>query len=232
MNRHDHSPPTRRTLIALTGASLLVAGCGNIIGPGKPLQLYVLDPPLPARSGAAAQPVNWQLTVALPQAPASLDTERIALNPTPATMDYFANASWPDRLPQLVQSLLLQSFENDGRVGAVARDTSGLHADYMLQTEIHAFQAHYATPDQAPNIVLRIGVTLVHMPDGKIIDHRELHEEARAETNALPAIVAAFNTAMGGMLADIVNWAVATAPPLPDAVSKGDALSPPAKARH
>jgi cholesterol transport system auxiliary component len=214
MTSRDHILPTRRGFITLTGASVLMAGCGNIIGPGKPLQLYVLGPAFPA--GAAGTPTNWQLTVALPQAPASLDTERIALNPTPATLDYFANASWPDHLPLLIQSLLVESFEKDGRAGAVTRDTSGLHADYLLQTEIRAFQARYTAPDQAPEIVLRIGATLVQMPDGKILDHREMSEEAHAETNAIPAIVGAFDAATGAMLADIVNWAVTKAPPIPN----------------
>jgi cholesterol transport system auxiliary component len=83
--------------------------------------------------------------VGAPDAPASLDTERIALSRTPNTMDYFANAAWSDRVPVLVQRLLIQTFDASNRIVAVDRDTTGLENDYVLQTEIRDFEARYDT---------------------------------------------------------------------------------------
>ena len=223
---------TRRNFLLMAGASLAVAGCGDIVGPGKALQLYVLAPTLPAApSGVSGAPVTWQLAVALPQAPASLDTVRVALNLTPLTMDYFANASWPDRLPLMLQGLLLEGFEKDGRAPGVARDLAALHADYVLQTDIREFQARYATaPDPAagdkatapaPEIHLRIGTSLIAMPDTTIVARKEWIASAQAGSNALPDIIAAFNTATAKLLADIINWTITSAPPVaPKAAEK------------
>ena len=209
-------PHTRILIGALVVAtSTLLAGCGNIIGPEKSLQLYTLEPQVPVASSPVRQAVSGQLSVDIPDAEASLNTNRIALNPTPATMDYFANASWPDRLPLLFQSRLIESFEKDGRVASVARDTAALHADYLLKSEIRSFQARYAAPNVAPEIVVRIDVTLVQVSTQKIVSRKEMTQQVQAGENALPAIVLAFNAATTSILKDIVDWTVIGTPPVP-----------------
>ena len=199
--------PSRREFLAGGGATLLLAGCGSIIGPVTH-QIYVLQPD--AQPAAGGAPVKWQLVIAMPDVPASLDTDRIALSKTPDTLDYFANADWPDRVPQLVQQLLLEAFETSGRVPAVARDTAGLRADYLLQPEIRAFEAHYEAPDAAPRVVARIAVRLVKLPSRDIVGTFVAEREAAAAANNLGAIVRAFDQALGGVLAQIVDWALHT----------------------
>jgi cholesterol transport system auxiliary component len=204
-----------RIFFMLASILVLVTGCGHVIGPEKSLQLYTLEPQVPAAAGQAGPVVAGQLSIDIPEAEASLDTNRIALNPTQGTMDYFANASWPDHLPVLLQSRLVESFEKDGRMASVARDTAGLRADYLLKSEIRSFQARYAAPDTAPDIVLRIDVTLVQVSTGKVIVRKEMSQQVRADQNTLPTIVSAFNSATGAILKDIVDWTVRGAPPLP-----------------
>ena len=212
MTYPSHARARLGALVMVT--SMLMAGCGNIIGPGKPLQLYTLEPQVPVSSGPARQVVSGQLSIDIPDAEASLNTNRIALNPTPATMDYFANASWPDRLPLLFQSRLIESFEKDGRVASVARDTAALHADYLVKSEIRSFQARYAAPNSAPDIVVRIDVTLVQVATEKVILRKEMSQQVHAGENTLPAIVLAFNSATTSILKDIVDWTVTETPPL------------------
>jgi len=210
-------PAHARALLGalMVSASTLMAGCGNIIGPEKALQLYTLDPQVPGSSGPARQVVSGQLSIDVPDAEASLNTNRIALNPTPETMDYFANASWPDRLPLLFQSRLIESFEKDGRAASVARDTAALHADYLLKSEIRSFQARYAAPSSVPDIVVRVDVTLVQVSTEKAVSRKEMSQQVHADGNTLPAIVLAFNTATASILRDIVDWTVMGTPPLP-----------------
>ena len=80
----------------------------------------------------------------LPQAPAGIDTSRIALSKSPFSLDYFADLEWTDRVPDLIQNLLLASFENSGAIIGVDRDSGGLRADVILRTEIRHFEAIYA----------------------------------------------------------------------------------------
>ena len=159
------------------------------------------------------------MSITIPDAPASIDTIRIALNPTPSTLDYYADASWPDRAPVLIQSYLIEAFEFGDRV-AVARDTDGLMADYMLRTELREFQARYTgrtapltdQPVTPPEISVRLDARLVAVLERRVVESVSVVQRASARTNDLDGIVAAFDEALSAALAEIVNWTYAAAP--------------------
>ena len=79
------------------------------------------EPDLPA--------VYWQLTVEAPAAAANLNTGRIALAMTPTSSDYYAKAAWTDRAPLMVQTRIVDSFENTRKIVAVARESIGIRAN-------------------------------------------------------------------------------------------------------
>ena len=117
---------------------LTLAGCSGLFGGGEPAHLYRLTPKstyppnLPHRS--------VQLLINEPLAPAGLDKSRIALSRSAVSIDYFADSEWTDRAPLLVQTAILQSFENSRTVTAIDRETVGLRADFILETEIRHFR--------------------------------------------------------------------------------------------
>jgi cholesterol transport system auxiliary component len=196
---------SRRLLLA--GVSgLALAGCGGLIGPPEAPRLYVLKPALPQATQGTK--VDWALSIALPDASAGLDTDRIAISRPPAGMDYYADAAWPDRLPALVQSALLQAFEDSGRIEAVALDTDAAHADYILSTDLRDFEARYDQPDGMPVAVVRIGARLVRAVKRDIAGHFDAAEEAPATQNSVEAAVAALDEALARALAKIVAWAL------------------------
>lgn len=199
-------PISRRML--LSGASALaLAGCGSLLSAPPAPKLYVLKPPLaPATPGAK---VAWALSIQTPDAGAGLDSDRIAIMRPPASLDYYADAAWPDHLPALVQVALLQAFEASGRIEAVAPDSDGAHADYVLSTDLDDFEARYDQPDGIPVAVVRIGARLVHALNRDIVSHFEAHEEEPAGQNSVDAAVQALDTALSRALAKIVDWALA-----------------------
>ena len=200
---HLH-PLSRRHAIIGVGAVVL-SGCSVLQGPAIP-QLYVLRPAMPASMGPR---VNWRLAVAAPDAVAGLDTARIALTRSPTTMDYFANAAWTDRLTLIVQRQLIQAFDTSGRITSVDRDTSGLEADFVLQTEIRDFQARYDTPDGAPQVVVSIQAKMARMPQREIAASVNATQQATATANEINSIVVAFNQACGAAIGQIVNSTLA-----------------------
>src|SRR5690606_34016020 len=149
MTRIDNArPPSRRrrtaaVVLASAAIGALAAGCTSVI-PGataEPPKIYDLtpkstfDPKIPK--------VRWQLVVDTPVAQASLNTTRIALSRTPITVDYYARAVWTDTAPKLVQTRLIESFENSGKIISVGRDAVCLRSDYILKTELRHFEALY-----------------------------------------------------------------------------------------
>lgn len=196
--------PTRRH--AILASAVLLSGCGSLIGPAnEPGKIYVLSPNIAAGSSART---TWQLAVAKPEASASLATERIAIV-RGNEMDFYADAQWADGAPQLLQNFLVGALEKNGV--AAAKDVEGIKADYILQTEIHAFDARYDQGDAPPKIEIDVTARLIAVHDSAILAAREFREEAQASANSVTAAVAAFDQAMAAILTDVVHWVLAAA---------------------
>lgn len=177
-----------------------------MIGPPAAPKLYVLRPALPPPSDAPK--VNWALSIAMPDASAALDTARIAILRPPANLDCYADGAWPDHLPVLVQSALLDAFEASGRIAAVARDSDGAHADYILMTDLRDFEARYDTQDGIPVAVVRIGAKLIGALKRDIAAEFDAEEEVPAGANSVDAAVEALDEALSRALGKIVAWAL------------------------
>lgn len=200
------------TRFPLVLAGLLLAACTGIIpGTGEPLKLYTLTPK--STYEGAVPEVDWQLVIETPIAPAGINTNRIALSHSPITLDYFAGATWTDSAPAMVQTLLVESFENTGRIVAVGRESVGLRADYVLKIELREFQAEYASPDTPPTVHIRIISKLVRMPVREIVASHMTERKAVAAANTLDGVVAAFDEALGPVLKDVVVWTLTAVPP-------------------
>jgi len=197
----------RRALLHLAALALVptMTACSGLVpGSGAPPQLYVLTrkttfpPDLPS--------VSRQLLVDQPVAPAEIDTARIALARSPTTIDYFANAAWSDRAPAMVQSLLIESFEQTGKIISVGRDSAVLRADYILMPELRRFEARYESGDAPPTVLVRLLVRLIKMPDRTIIDQTVGEARETAARNGLDAIVEAYDEALGSVMKRLVTW--------------------------
>ncbi len=189
-----------------------IGGC-SLPGSGDPAQLYVLSP---KNTFAADLPkVEWQLAVEVPIAAAGYNTARIALQRTPLTLDYFADAAWSDVAPAMIQTLIVESFENVGRIVGVSRESVTLRPDYVLRTELREFQAEYFGPDGAriPTVRVRVVALLIRMPDRAIVASQSFERTERAAGPDMKAISTAFDEALGGVLKRLVEWTLRAAPP-------------------
>jgi cholesterol transport system auxiliary component len=195
---------SRRAIVLALPAGL--AACSGLIGGNQPPpQLYPLSP---ARDFSPSLPrAKGQLLIEVPVAPGGLDTERIALMRSPVMLDYFANAAWTDRAPLMVQSLLVESFENSGKVGAIGRESLALRADWILKPELREFTAIYDGAGM-PTVRVRVALKLVRMPDRGIVAQRTVEVDQAASQNAITAVVEAFDAALHRTMQEIVAWAV------------------------
>jgi cholesterol transport system auxiliary component len=195
---------TRRWVASVP--ALALAGCASLFVATPPGHLYRL-------SAESAYPsslphVSAQLLVDLPQAPAGIDTTRIALTRAPFSLDYYADSEWIDRVSALVQTALLASFENSKAITAIARESIGLRADFILKTEIRHFEAVSDGSSVPPTVWVAMTARLVGMPQREIIAQASFERRVPAAANDVPAVVAAFNAAADAVIKDIVVWTV------------------------
>ena len=201
------SPPARTSRRWLSSAmALALTGCASLLGVGPAPHLYRVTP-------KSTYPANLphpagQLLVDVPLAPAGLDTERVALSRSAVSIDYFAGSEWIDRVPLMVQTALVDSFENSKAITAIDRESVGLRADLILKTEIRHFEALYDSPDGAPNVWVAINARLVDPSGREVVAHAAFERRKQAEGSDIAQIVLAFDEALGGVMEDIVLWTV------------------------
>ena len=201
--------PTRRRVLeaALVLPLAGLAGCSlPVPGQGPPPDLYRLTPK--STFPKDLPNVDWQLVLEQPLANAAIDTTRIALMRRPTQIEYYARSNWSDRAPAMVQTLMIESFENSNRIVAVGRDAIGLRADFVLKSELREFQVEYF--DGLPQAHVKITGRMVQMPRRSIIGSESFQAVMSAETESLDAIVAAFDEALGKVLRKLVVWALRT----------------------
>jgi cholesterol transport system auxiliary component len=202
----DRQAVARRSLAL--GVALALAGCASLFV-SAPRRLYRLTAP---RDFPPALPhTTAELVIERPQAPAGIDVSRIALARSPLTLDYYADAEWTDRVPDLIQDLLLDAFENSGSLSAVDRGSVGLRADFVLRTEIRHFEAVYDGDGQRPQVWVEMIVRLVAARGRAVVGQGRFERRVAASSNDVPAVVAAFDAATTAVLRDIVFWTVGNA---------------------
>jgi len=202
--------------LAAVALVLLAGGCSiDLPGSGAPPHMYVLTPK--STFDDKLPPVHWQLLIEVPSSPAGINTSRIALSDSPIEMHYFAHANWTDQAPRMVQTLLVESFENSNRIVAVGREAVGLRADYILKTELREFQAEYSTKlprngdeitatSVPPVIRVRINAKLIQLPRRAIVASNTFEYTIPAQENSMEAIIRAFDEGLGKVMKRLVDW--------------------------
>ena len=195
-------------LAAVGPLAALAAACDlSVPGQGPPPNLYRLTPK--SSFPEDLPEVDWQLILEPPIADASLNTTRVALQRDPTQLEYYARSSWTDLAPQMVQTLMVESFENSGRIVSIGREAIGLRADFVLKSELREFQAEYFEGG-SPQVRVAINVKLVQMPKRTIVGSTNLEHLSRAEADLMPDIIAAFDEALGKVLRRLVGWTILT----------------------
>ena len=193
-------------------AALLLGGCQLINAAEEPTDLYTITPKSTFEPDMPA--VFWQLAVEEPNASAYRNTSRIAIAQSATSSDYYAKTGWTDRAPLMVQTRIIDSFENSHKIIAVARESIGLRANYVLQSDLRNFEAMYIY-GKPPIAHVRIVAKLVRMPDRQIIGVGSFERCVRARADKVPKVVEAFDQALGSVMKRLVAWTLKAAPSRP-----------------
>ncbi|MFQ5562092.1 MAG: ABC-type transport auxiliary lipoprotein family protein [Parvularculaceae bacterium] len=190
---------------AAVAAATLVSGCVSVLPKAPPpAARYAMEPVAAAAEGPA---VDWRLIVENPAATRIYDTTKVAVAREGGRFEYLAGSEWADRAPRLIQSALVQSFENSGRILGVGGRSAIPLAEFVLQTDIRALQAHYDRRDPVVRAALYARFT-----DGKGVVYaaRLFESEAPIDGRGGDALLAAFDDALQAVFADIVVWSFET----------------------
>lgn len=184
---------------------VLIPGCSPLKLPGPPPDLYNLTPKSTFDEGLPE--VRKQLIIEEPVAAGGLDTSRIALRPHATQLQFYADARWTERAPKMVQTLLVESFENTNKIISVGRQSIGLRSDFTLKTELREFQVEQSPDSENMNVRVRINAKLVQQPTRVIIGSQSFEYARETPSDStMDEIVVAFDIATGKVIKRLVEW--------------------------
>jgi cholesterol transport system auxiliary component len=197
--------PSRRHLLAgLIAGSVgqSVTGCGLI---GPPPRQFTLTPVADFPRGLL--PVKWSVVVDEPTAARQIDTSRIALMSGPFEVEYYADVEWTDSAPAMVQLLLVQSFQNTGRLPVVAPSRQTLATDFLLLSNLRKFQVENDVSG-TPQATVVIEATLLRMPRRTPVATARFEKATRINSKSTETVTAAFDASLGDVMRRVVDWTI------------------------
>lgn len=192
-------------LVLAGAAGLVLGGCVSVLPEAAPAAPRYLIEPVAYQEAPATQPVQWSLIVEDPVASRVYDTTKMALVREPGRVEFYANGEWADRAPRLVQTALIRSYENSGRIMSVGDRISLPGGNYALQTDIRAMHADYSEGSPAAKLSIFARVANAR---GHVVAARLFEQRIAAESESVPSIAAAFDKAVTNALGEIVDWSI------------------------
>ncbi|MFB2553662.1 ABC-type transport auxiliary lipoprotein family protein [Ensifer soli] len=160
--------------------------------------------------GLSAAPVvkgrasaSRQILVPEPTALKALDSEQIVVRLSSSEIQYLARSQWSDRLPRMVQSALVRTFENTGRVGGVGKPGEGLAIDFQVITDIRAFEV---ATDGRSTATVEIFAKIVDDRNGTVKAQRLFRALSPVSGSGNAQFVRALDQAFSKVAAEIVDW--------------------------
>ena len=195
--------PSRRHLLAgLIAGSVgqSVTGCGLI---GPPPRQFTLTPV--ADFPRELPPVKWSLVVDEPAAARQIDTSRIALMSGTFQVEYYADVEWTDSAPAMVQLLLVQSFQNTGRLPVVAPTRQTLATDFLLLSNLRKFQVENDASG-TPQATVVFEATLLRMPRRTPVATARFEKATPVGSKSIETVTADFDASLGDVMRRVVDW--------------------------
>jgi len=148
MNKKTLSP-------ALMLATLLLAACSGIMDSAQPAKQYYLLVPWPGAASADNSSQGPQLSMSLSAVP-GLDTNRILALGGDAQLNHYANARWPDHLPEVLTSVMKRSLASSGRFSAVEEGTRASGDGWLLKLEAQQFYGLQNTAGNTSSVIVEL----------------------------------------------------------------------------
>jgi cholesterol transport system auxiliary component len=195
----------RRRILAGLIIGPLAPAVTACLGGGPPPRQFTLTPVTNFPRGLP--PVKWSLVVDEPTAARQIDTSRIALMNGPFRVEYYAEVEWTDNAPAMVQLLLMQSFQNTGRLPVVAPTRQTLATDFLLLSNLRKFQVEEDASGN-PEATVVIEATLLRMPRRTPVATRRFEKATPIGAKSTESITAAFDASLGDTMRRLVDWTI------------------------
>ncbi|MBB3452961.1 cholesterol transport system auxiliary component [Rhizobium sp. BK313] len=187
----------RKAAIILPLVAALLSGCGS----APTNDTYDLSASVKA-SGPSVK--SRQILIPPPTALQALDSNQIVIRVSPSEIQYLSKSQWSDRLTRMVQSKLVEAFENTGKLGGVGVPGQGLAIDYQIVTDIRSFEIDTVGGQRSATV--EISVKILNDRSGTIKAQGVFRKVVPVSGGSNADFVRGLDAAFAGVTAQIVDW--------------------------
>ena len=186
-----------KAVIALPLLAALLGGCGT----SSNNDTYDLSASAKANGPSVK---SRQILIPPPTALQALDSNQIVIRVSPSEIQYLGKSQWSDKLSKMVQSKLVEAFENTGKLGGVGVPGQGLAIDYQIVTDIRSFEIN-ASGGQKTAIV-EISEKILNDRTGTVKAQNVFRKVVPVSGGSNPDFVRALDAAFAGVTGELVDW--------------------------
>jgi cholesterol transport system auxiliary component len=187
-----------RLPVSALAALLLATALGGCGGGSAPLTFDLAALPASGRPVAAAR----SIVVAEPVGIQPLEADRIIVREPGGGLSFLGGGQWADRLPRLIQTRIIQSLENAGRLRSVSRPGDKIVSDYQLISEIRAFDIAAGSGEA----VVDLSAKLIAEGTGRVVAARVFQARVPVQKIDASNAAASLDAALAQVLAEVVRW--------------------------
>jgi phospholipid/cholesterol/gamma-HCH transport system substrate-binding protein len=182
----------------------IVAGLERLTGGGTPAAPKTAYDLRAAQGFAApAKVLKGQLAIPEPTAVVMLETQRFLFSPA-KEISGFAEATWADTIPKLLQARLIESFENYDIAHAPLRAADIGQNDFQLLIDVRRFRIAL---DSDPAVDIALSARILDK-EGRVVASHLFEERERLDKVEPAAAASAFSDAFGRLAKSMVAWTV------------------------
>jgi cholesterol transport system auxiliary component len=193
----------RLAVLCLLGATLGGCALANVASSPAP-QLFTLQALPPAQTVVPSAASKVGILVSDFTASAALDSARIAFQPNPNELKFYAGARWVDLAPLMVRRLAIQSLENSQQFASVAARGTEVGGDYVLKGDIRQFAAE--ADGEQTNVRVDLFMSLVDRDDRSLLAAKDFTAVEPISGHGIEVVISAYDKALSTVLRDITVW--------------------------
>lgn len=185
----------------------ILSGLERMTGGSKQSTAPVVDLSPVKKFPDIAKVPEGQLVVPEPDVVGSVFNDQVAVVTPAGARSTALVAKWPDTLSRVVQSRVVQSFENAGYLKVVGHQPDMFKADYQLLIDLRSFQI---VASQSPTAEIAFSAKIIG-ESGQILGARLFSASVPASLSDAASAAEALNRAFDKVIGDLVAWTCKTA---------------------
>ena len=197
----------KRLPLALLLTTLLAGCLGGASAPSR--TYYVLQDRAPAETTKSRAANGKSLVIAGASADVFYDAESLVFSRHPGQRAYYQFASWTDRPSRVVVRLAERRLDASGQFASVARLTTGLRADLLLNIVVVEFYHDVAV--NPPVVRVELTGELIDWRSRSLLAQRTFFLTAAVNKDDAEGAADAFDRAVTEALNSLVPWVEAEA---------------------